>query len=113
MTTKNLSFHHKKFITMHDKPYDETLPLNLSKVEFVLISCSEVEKFSRPITVSVSDNSPVVAAVIACVVITVAVAMTALAVVKWKSISHFLWPKVSLPRHFEKVRLLSEFLPWI
>lgn len=98
---------------MHDKQYDESLPLNLSKVESVLISCSEVEKFSQPITVSVSDNSPVVAAVVACVVIAVAVAVTTLAVVKWKSISHFLWPKVSLPLHFEKVGLLSEFLPWI
>uniref|UniRef100_A0A3B5MJ13 Fibronectin type-III domain-containing protein n=1 Tax=Xiphophorus couchianus TaxID=32473 RepID=A0A3B5MJ13_9TELE len=77
------------------------------KVEFVLISCSEVEKFSRPITVSVSDNSPMVAAVIVCVVIAVAVVMTVLAVVKWKSISHFLWPKVSLPRHFEKSLLAT------
>ncbi|XP_023192031.1 interleukin-10 receptor subunit beta-like [Xiphophorus maculatus] len=49
-----------------------------------------------------TDNSPMVAAVIVCVVIAVAVVMTVLAVVKWKSISHFLWPKVSLPRHFEK-----------
>ncbi|XP_054908724.1 interleukin-10 receptor subunit beta-like [Poeciliopsis prolifica] len=54
-----------------------------------------------------TDNSPVVAAVIACVVIAVAVAVTALVVVKWKSISHFLWPKNSLPRDFEKFLLAT------
>ncbi|XP_043987611.1 interleukin-10 receptor subunit beta-like [Gambusia affinis] len=54
-----------------------------------------------------TDNSPVVAAVVACVLIAVAVAVTTLAVVKWKSISHFLWPKVSLPLHFEKSLLTT------
>ncbi|KAM4731518.1 interleukin-10 receptor subunit beta-like [Anableps anableps] len=54
-----------------------------------------------------TDNSPVVTAVIVCVIIAVAVILIVLAIVKWKSISQFLWPKVSLPRHFEESLLAT------
>lgn len=54
-----------------------------------------------------TDKQPLVAAVVVCVVIVAAVALTVLAVLKWKSISQFFWPKVSLPQSVEKPLLRS------
>uniref|UniRef100_A0A3B3UQY7 Interleukin-10 receptor subunit beta-like n=1 Tax=Poecilia latipinna TaxID=48699 RepID=A0A3B3UQY7_9TELE len=94
---------------------DDLDPLTKYCVQVQLITLTNPTESSGVLCERTGDteNSPVVAAVIACAVIAVAVAVTVPAMVKWKSISHFIWPKVSLPRHFEKVPLLSEFLPWI
>ncbi|XP_007575068.1 interleukin-10 receptor subunit beta-like [Poecilia formosa] len=83
---------------------DDLDPLTKYCVQVQLITLTNPTESSGVLCERTGDtkNSPVVAAVIACAVIAVAVAVTVPAVVKWKSISHFIWPKVSLPRHFEK-----------
>ncbi|XP_047227058.1 interleukin-10 receptor subunit beta-like [Girardinichthys multiradiatus] len=54
-----------------------------------------------------NEEPPWVAAVIVFIIMVVAVALIVVTVLKWKSISQFFWPKVSLPQHFEESLLVA------